>query len=79
MISMLQTPVFSRVKVGSVGGETFLRKINEKISSTTAIQFLQNLSKNMKNFKILDFLELFESFYKNQERKRLLKNEKSDS
>ena len=79
MIFMLQTPVFFRVKVGSVGDETFLRKISEKISLTTAIRFLQNLSKNMEIFKILFFLERFGSFYKNQERIRLLKNEKSDS
>ena len=55
---------FLRVKVGSVGGETFLQKISEKISSTTAIRFLRNPSKNMKIFKILIFLERFGSFTK---------------
>ena len=59
MIFMLQTPVFFRVKVGSVGDETFLRKISEKISLTTAIRFLQNLSKNMEIFKILFFFGTF--------------------
>ena len=76
MIFMLQTPVFFRVKVGFSGVETFFQKIREKISSTTAIRFLQKWWKNMKIFKILIFLERFGSFYKNQERKRLFKNEK---
>ena len=56
---------FFRVKVGFSGVETFFQKIREKISSTTAIRFLQKWWKNMKIFKILIFLERFGSFYRN--------------
>ena len=65
MIFRLQTPVFFRVKVGFSRMETIFRKNSEKIFWTTAIRFLQNLSKNMKIFKILIFLERFGSFWRN--------------
>ena len=59
MIFMLQTPVFFRVKVGFSGVETFFQKIREKISSATAIRFLQKWWKNMKLFNFFDFFGTF--------------------
>ena len=64
MIFMLQTPVFFRVKVGFSGVETFFQKISEKISSTTAIRFLQNLSKTWNFSKFWFFWNVLDHFTK---------------